>query len=245
MKLLEELDTAGYSSLALVLLQNNTAITKRFPWLRFRLAIRSLQFRTAYQFLLVNYDQEDPKGPISPELYQHGRQLIEICLHYAQFQTAYLTSQFTKDYLSMLEIILIIEDKKLLEDLIEKTKDCPDSGISKKVQSIAQEKLQNWKSSPTNLSTIKDWPLEVHSKVHSHTFGRTFGWRTMAQPTVTMYTLSMKLGNKFSGWNLISYLDLERSFIISRIPAELCDIPELLKGSSESDGIQTEEVDKQ
>eukprot|EP01125_Pyxidicula_operculata_P000164 TRINITY_DN1022_c0_g1_i2.p1 TRINITY_DN1022_c0_g1~~TRINITY_DN1022_c0_g1_i2.p1 ORF type:complete len:1383 (+),score=256.46 TRINITY_DN1022_c0_g1_i2:26-4174(+) len=143
-QLLQELDVASYSNLALALTRYNDHICARDPWLRFRLALRSLQFRTAYQLLLLRFLQEFPElmpyidhlqgSPqsilekidelpqirlsYSSDLYNYSRHMIIISTHYAQFESAFMTAVLLGDGFAMLEISSVTRSESIMRKLV-------------------------------------------------------------------------------------------------------------------------------
>lgn len=168
LSLIKELDCSDYTVVALLLLQNNQLLQRAHPWLRFQLALRSLNFNVAYQILLSNINvvfQNQSFSHLvnyqlqSEEVHRYALYLAEICIHYAQFKTAHSIAKLIGNELLLLQIASLTDSKKLFKNIIQS--DLPSNFVKK----LAKKKLQgdlpvdaNGKS-PTTLDVIAEGEL--------------------------------------------------------------------------------------
>jgi len=96
--LITELVNEGSTQLAMLLGSHSPAFQIRNPWKVFEIALQTLQFKSALTIVRAKRSESRTKPAhmkknIKKDIVLRARELVSVCIHYAQFKTAYEVAQ--------------------------------------------------------------------------------------------------------------------------------------------------------
>eukprot|EP01127_Copromyxa_protea_P022381 TRINITY_DN7996_c0_g1_i1.p1 TRINITY_DN7996_c0_g1~~TRINITY_DN7996_c0_g1_i1.p1 ORF type:complete len:1377 (+),score=256.11 TRINITY_DN7996_c0_g1_i1:28-4158(+) len=222
--LIQELDVASYSSLAFSILMHNRSLQVSYPWLGFQLALRTLQFSAAYQLLKNKLDALGTKSDLRAtvmereEVIAFGKYLVEISLHYAQFQTAFNASLLIEDEALLAQTLILSRkahsDHLSLDDIAQisrKLVEMHKKVITATVNSLDQSETNERK--PTGSGSFAE-STETHEET-----------KTKSSSSTLCSSPSFETSNECAetaeeGSSLQALLELEDPFAVQEIAAK-------------------------
>eukprot|EP01121_Diplochlamys_sp_Union-15-3_P018294 TRINITY_DN6635_c0_g1_i1.p1 TRINITY_DN6635_c0_g1~~TRINITY_DN6635_c0_g1_i1.p1 ORF type:complete len:772 (-),score=105.20 TRINITY_DN6635_c0_g1_i1:5-2161(-) len=173
-KLVNDLDEAGYSDLALLILIRNPHLLSTD--LSFELALRAHAWNTAYDLLVTEQNLAQlSKSPemsshrtteLSPKLKEQYQKLAYMALHFGQFEVSRRCYETIKDEPSLLHLYTVFKNAQGIKELMQQT-------TSEVIKGACSKQIALLETSKTVSSETleRGWPFKGRSRIsfeHEH-----------------------------------------------------------------------------